>query len=159
MEPYEEAGPSNVPKEMPGSKKSIHLTTFIDVRRILLNDSLPESEHTLKGPYYAKPIFQLNDNLKKQRPQNKKFLLIDNSKIHFSKVAQEAIRKCGFILVKQSAYSPDLNGADYFLWGDLKNSLKGTVFNSSQEVFQAVEKYLRAKEREAGYFKRNIKVL
>lgn len=141
---------------MPGSKNSIHLTTSFDFRGILLNDNLPDEEHTLKGRYYAQLIYQLNETVKNRRLRNtRKFLLIDNSKIHFSKVAQEAIKKCGFTLVKQPAYSPDLNGADDFLWGDLKNELKGTLFKTKEEVFHAVEQHFRAKERETGYFQRN----
>ena len=52
-----------------------------------------------------------------------------------------AIHECGFQLVNHPPFSPDLAPSDYFLFGNLKQHLRGTRFRDDSEVQSAVEEY------------------
>ena len=52
-----------------------------------------------------------------------------------------AIHECEFQLVNQPPFSPDLAPNDYFLFGTLKQRLRGMRFRDDSEVQSAVEKY------------------
>jgi hypothetical protein len=65
-------------------------------------------------------------------------LHIDNAKPHTSKMSIEKIEELGFILVPQPPYSPNLALCDFFLFGYLKQHLKGKHFTREDHVITAV---------------------
>jgi hypothetical protein len=65
-------------------------------------------------------------------------LQVDNAKPHTSKMSIEKIEELGFILVLQTPYSPDLAPRDFFLFGYLKQHLKGKHFTREDQVTAAV---------------------
>ena len=69
------------------------------------------------------------------------WLLHDNASAHRCAVAQDAIRECRFLLLDHSSYSPDLAASDNFLFGHLKNHLRGTRFKDDEELKSAVDEY------------------
>jgi histone-lysine N-methyltransferase SETMAR len=65
-------------------------------------------------------------------------LHVDNARPHTSKMSIEKIEKLDFILVPQPPYSPDLTLCDFFLFGYLKQHLKGRHFTREDQVTAAV---------------------
>jgi len=72
-------------------------------------------------------------------------ILQDNARPHTSNVAMAAIRECGFELIPHPAYSPDLAPSDYYLFGSLKNFLRGQIFNNDNEIKSAIEGWFQEK--------------
>ena len=54
-----------------------------------------------------------------------------------------AIQKCGFQLVEDPPYSPDLASADYYLFQKMINELGGHHFDRDDDVMNAVVHFLR----------------
>ena len=68
-------------------------------------------------------------------------ILHDNAPVHKSKVAQAAIRECGFEQLNHPPYSPDLAPSDYYLFRNLKSNLRGERYNDDEELKSAVETF------------------
>ena len=93
---------------------------------VVLVDYL-DKEHTITGAYYADLLRQLRVKIK-QIPRGKltRGVLFhqDNALAHTSTVAMAAIQKCGFQLVEDPPYSPDLVPSDYYyLFPKMKKEL------------------------------------
>ena len=57
------------------------------------------------------------------------------------------IQDIGFQILDHPAYSPDLAPSDFFLFGNLKKSLRGVQYGSDEEVIEAVEGYFESKNK------------
>ncbi|KFD54678.1 hypothetical protein M513_04378 [Trichuris suis] len=85
---------------------------------------------------------------KRRRKLSRKVLLQhDNAPVHRAKVALAAIQQCGFGQIDHPPYSPDLAPSDYFLFGNLKQHLRGTVFSDDNELKSAVQDYFNSREK------------
>ncbi|KAK8404146.1 hypothetical protein O3P69_000304 [Scylla paramamosain] len=69
-------------------------------------------------------------------------VLHDNTLVHKGCRAQAALRDCGFEKLSHPPYSPDLAPSDYFLFSQLKSSLRGRRFYDDDEVKEAVMMWL-----------------
>ena len=58
-----------------------------------------------------------------------------------------AIQECGFALIDHPAYSPNLVPSDYFLFGNLKQHLRGTTFRDDSELQSAVKEYFDVRDK------------
>ncbi|KFD64381.1 hypothetical protein M514_04378 [Trichuris suis] len=93
---------------------------------------------------------QLREEIKEKRRRKlsrKVLLLHDNAPVHRAKVALAAIQQCGFGQIDHPPYSPDLAPSDYFLFGNLKQHLRGTVFSDDNELKSAVQDYFNSREK------------
>lgn len=146
---------SPLPKKfrMQASAGKILATIFWDCEGILLIDYLPPKEK-ITGNYYAHLMKKLRQAIKDNRRGKLTrgvLLLHDNAPVHKSRVAQAAIRECGFEELNHPAYSPDLAPSDYYLFPNLKKHLKGKRYKDDNEVKSAVEAYLD-KQSNSFYF-------
>ncbi|KFD61573.1 hypothetical protein M514_26261 [Trichuris suis] len=66
---------------------------------------------------------------------------------HRAKVALAAIQQCGFSQIDHPPYSPDLAPSDYFLFGNLKQHLRGTVFSDDNELKSAVQDCFNSRDK------------
>uniref|UniRef100_A0A5S6QFH1 HTH_48 domain-containing protein n=1 Tax=Trichuris muris TaxID=70415 RepID=A0A5S6QFH1_TRIMR len=124
-------------------------TIFWDADGILLIDYMQHGA-TITGTYYANLLHQLRDAIKEKhrgKLSRKVLLLHDNAPAHRSKVSLAAIQKCGFGQINHPPYSPDLDPSDYFLFGNLKQHLRGTIFTDGKELQLAVEEYFNSREK------------
>ncbi|KFD56277.1 hypothetical protein M513_02732 [Trichuris suis] len=124
-------------------------TIFWDTEGILLIDYM-EDGGTITGKYYANLLLQLREEIKEKRRgklSRKVLLLHDNAPAHRAKVALAAIQQCGFGQIDHPPYSPDLAPSDYFLFGNLKQHLRGTVFSDDNELKSAVQDYLNSRDK------------
>ncbi|KFD59075.1 hypothetical protein M513_00238 [Trichuris suis] len=124
-------------------------TIFWDAEGILLINYM-EDGGTVTGKYYANLLLQLREEIKEKRRRKlsrKVLLLHDNAPAHRAKVALAAIQQCGFGQIDHPPYSPDLAPSDYFLFGNLKQHLRGTVFSDYNEPKSAVQDYLNSRDK------------
>jgi hypothetical protein len=67
----------------------------------------------------------------------------DNCRIHCSNVIEEFIAKNHISRVPQPPSSPDLTPLGFWLFGHLKNSLAGWMFEDPQELLDGIMSFLR----------------
>ena len=67
----------------------------------------------------------------------------DSEPAHMSTVAMAAIQKCGFQLVEDPPYSPDLAPSDYYLFPKIKIEIGGPHFAPDDDVMNAVNQFLK----------------
>jgi histone-lysine N-methyltransferase SETMAR len=132
---------------------------FWDQDGPLLIDSLPRGE-TINKEYYAKLMRQLRQAIVEKRRGKLAagvLLLHDNATPHTAELAQAAIRQCGFVQLEHPPYSPDLAPSDFFLFPNLKKSLRGRRFADDEEVKAAVDQWFAAQPD--GFFRSGIQQL
>jgi histone-lysine N-methyltransferase SETMAR len=72
------------------------------------------------------------------------YLHCDNASCHRSKETRKAYEDYGFYEVLHPPYSPDLSPLDFFLFGDMKEHLKGAIFPSDKALVARIDEYLRS---------------
>lgn len=129
---------------------------FWDVKGILMIDYL-EKGKTINGKYYADLLVKLREAIKEKRRgklSKTPLLLQDNASVHTAQIAVASAHNCGFQLLDHPAYSPDLAPSDFYLFPTIKRELRGKIFDSDDEVIDAVEDILGEKDEE--FFKNGI---
>ena len=109
---------------------------------------------TITGEYYANLMRKLREVIKQKRRgmlTRGIMLLHDNAPVHKSRVAQAAIRECGFEQLSHPPYSPDLAPSDYYLFRNLKGHLRGTRFPDDECLKDSTEKWLEEQSEEFYY--------
>jgi hypothetical protein len=66
----------------------------------------------------------------------------DNATPHQSARSENYFEACGLRHATQIRYSPDINPGGFFLFGDLKKSLKGEEFETLEELQERVGELL-----------------
>jgi histone-lysine N-methyltransferase SETMAR len=69
-------------------------------------------------------------------------LHLDNCCVHFSRVPEQFIAQDHISRVPQPAYSPELAPSDFWLFGHLKNSLAGRMFDDPEELWDGITSFL-----------------
>ena len=72
-------------------------------------------------------------------------------------VARAVIQKCGFQLVKDPPYSPDLAPSDYCLFPKIKEELRCHHFARDDNVMNAVDHFLR--DQNGAFYAEGIRLL
>jgi len=97
---------------------------------------------TITGQYYAELTCKLRDANKWQRHEKLSlgvWLLHNNTPVHKSLVAQQAVGYCGFVQLNHSTYSLDHAHNDYCLLRNLKYHLHENQFADDESLKTAVE--------------------
>ena len=71
-----------------------------------------------------------------------------NARPHCSRATMTAIESLRFQVIPHPPYSPDLAPCDFFLFPKLKEHLKGTKFNSDEEVKAEIKRWFNAQPEE-----------
>lgn len=121
-------------------EKVMFFTAFC-IKGIVYVNVLPQNE-TFTGEYFANKILPhlktAADNIKGSILTYKVRLHMDNAKPHNSIVAQQKMNELHIERLPHPPYSPDISPNDFFLYGYLKNKLKGNRFSSQKELIDAV---------------------
>ena len=119
----------------------IMVTVIWGVYDIYLIDFLPENE-SFNSEYFIQniliPISSEKTKIWSDSIRRKIWLHLDNSPIHNSKVSMEKTFELGFKRAPHPAFSPDISPTDFFLWGYVKDKLKGSRFNDADELLEAI---------------------
>ncbi|KAJ4425689.1 hypothetical protein ANN_27885 [Periplaneta americana] len=121
------------------SKIKVMLTVFFDVRGIVHHEYAPEGQ-TVTKEYYHDVLRRLRDAVRRKRPDmwtaNNWHLHHDNAPAHSSQLIHTFLAKHGITTVRQPPYSPDLAPCDFWLFPKLKTPLKGSRFESREEIMR-----------------------
>lgn len=72
------------------------------------------------------------------------WLHLDNCRVHNSKAAQQILPNIQMKRAPQPAYSPDLAPSDFFLFGYVKDQLRGHSFRSREELQSKIVEILHS---------------
>ena len=145
-------------KTQPSAGK-VMATVFWDEQGVIMLDFLAKKS-TITGAYYANMFHQLRTAIReKRRGKLSKVILLqqDNTRVHTCKIAINAVKRNGYELIPQPAYSSDLALSDYFLFPNLKKNIRGRHFRSNEEVVAAVEEWVG--DKDPGFFSSGLMAL
>ena len=126
------------------SAGKVMATVFWDKDGILMIDYLQRG-NTINSDYYCDLLYRLKDAIKEKRRgklRNGVLFLQDNAPAHKAHQTMDVLQQLGFQCLDHPPYSPDLAPSDYFLFPNLKKSLKGRRFLTDAEVIAAAEGFL-----------------
>ena len=127
-------------------KKKIMITVFISSHGLISFDSLPEKQ-TFTSNYFMENILpNVELGISKTRKKARKreiFLHFDNSRCHTTNKVSEKIKELGFKKAQHPLYSPDPAPCDYWLFGYLKENLKGKKFETKEELLEFARNFLK----------------
>jgi transposase len=119
------------------SKVKVLLTVFFDYRRIVHHSYAPEDQ-TINQEYYLEVIHHLCDAVRHKRQDlwasRNCQLHHDNAPAHSSHLIQSFLTKHGIPVVHQAPYYPDMAPCDFWLFPKLKRPLKGSRFDSREDI-------------------------
>jgi hypothetical protein len=129
------------------SKVKVLLTVFFDYRGIVHHSNEPEGQ-TINKEYYLEFIRHLRDPVWRKRPDlwaSRNWQLHhDNAPAHSSHLIQSFLAKHVIPVVCQAPYSPDMATCDFWLFPRLKRPLKGSRFDSREDIMRNATKELRS---------------
>jgi len=118
------------------SNVKVMLIVFFYWNGIIHNEFVPRVE-TVNKEFYLKVMKRLREAVRRKRPEawtNKTWTLHhDNAPAHASLLIREFLAKQETIVVTQPPYSPDLAPENFFLFPELKSTLKGRRFQTIEE--------------------------
>jgi [histone H3]-lysine36 N-dimethyltransferase SETMAR len=136
-------------KAVPSAGKRM-ASVFWDYKGVVHIDWLPEKA-TINSDYYIQVLTNLKENINQDRRgkwSRGVLLQHDNARPHTSVKTMAAIQQLGFILLPHPAYSPDLAPSDYWLFPELKKSLRGQRYSTFQHLATVVGKWISVKDGE-----------
>ena len=95
--------------------------------------------------YFINQILeQINCKTSEERETvgQKLILHFDNARPHTSKKVMDYLKENSMIRAPQPPYSPDIAPSDFYLFGYIKDQLKGCIFNSKEDLLSAIRSIL-----------------
>ena len=117
-------------------------TVFWDMQGIFSIDWLSEKT-TINSDYYIQELEDLREAIKRKRRGRGVLLQHDNARPHVSKQTKEAIHRLGFECVPHPPYSPDLAPSDYWLFGEIKRTLRGKRVNAFKNLEREINQLVK----------------
>ena len=136
------------PKKARMSKSNIKtmMICFFDMAGVVHKEFVPPGQ-TVNGPFYIAVLGRLRDAVRRKRPEkwpNSWILHHDNAPTHSSFVVRQYLAKHNIPTLQHPPYSPDLAPNDFWLFPRLKTKLKGTRFQSIEEIQQNATRELES---------------
>lgn len=135
-------------KTQPSAGKMM-ATVFWDTEGVLLVEYMP-NKTTITGASYAETLTNLRRAIKEKRRGKLArgvLLLHDNAPVHTSRIAKAAVNNNGFVELSHPPYSPDLAPSDFYLFPNLKKSLRGRRFANDEALKDAVHMFFEAQDK------------
>jgi transposase len=127
-----------IPKEELGERKRM-LIMAMDYRDIAFWHLCDEGQ-TVNSEVYRDFLDRNIATWKAKHNIRKPIILHDNARPHKSKLVTEYLRDHNIETWNQAPYSPDVQPCDYNCFGPFKRQLKGTRYNNSSELIDAINK-------------------
>nr|CAH7734624.1 unnamed protein product [Callosobruchus chinensis] len=129
---------------MSKSKLKAMLIIFFDVRGVIMVEWVPQGQ-TVNQKYYIEVLEKLRERVRKKRPDmwknNSWILHQDNAPAHNALSVKQFLEKKSIPVLEHPPYSPDLAPCDFYLFPKIKSSLKGTRFESVEDVKEKTAAY------------------
>ena len=122
------------------------VTIFWNSNGFLIVEALAD-DMVFNSDYFRDEILeQINCKTSDNRETlGENFILhFDNATPHISKKIMEYLDQNEIKRAPQPPYSPDIAPSDFFLFGYMKEKLKGRRFNSKEELLEAIHSILGA---------------
>lgn len=136
--PYEEKPPTR-PKHTISSEKYM-VTIFWNPNGFLIVEAMDDNMK-FNSDYFINEILE-QISIKTTEDQEKfgqnLILHFDNARPHISKKVKKYLEENNMKRAPQPPYSPDIAPSDFFLFGFVKEKLKGCKFESKQELLSAI---------------------
>jgi len=130
----------------------VTLVVFFDWQGVIHYEFVPRGQ-TVNKEFYVAVLKHLRVAVRRDRPQlwmNQNWVLHhNNAPAHSSFLVCNFLAKNETTVVPQPPYSPDLSPVDFFLFPNLKSSLKGRRFDTFDEIQKNSTKELFAIPKEA----------
>jgi [histone H3]-lysine36 N-dimethyltransferase SETMAR len=136
-------------KATPSAGK-VMVTVFWDCEGVILVDPLAHGA-TINADRYVHSLELPQKELRKSRPgklQSRILLLQDNARPHTAKTTLAAIRQKKWELLPHPPYSPDLAPSDYWLFGPMKDSLRGQRYETEKALMADLRKWIQAQSKD-----------
>ena len=128
-----------------GSLKVMHIM-FFDMKGILVNWPVPAGT-TVNGDYYRWFLQQkLRPAIRKKRPElleSGVVLLHDNAPAHCKRSVVDLLDDWDWDVLLHPPYSPDLSPCDFYLFAQVKKTLRGRRFHTAEEIVDACNESVR----------------
>lgn len=138
----------NVPKKprrLIGDPKYM-FTIFWNPWDFYIIDVLPKQDK-FNSDYFINNILQpLEIKLypEGRNPHSKKYTVhFDNARPHTSLKTRSFISNSELAQLEHPPYSPDISPSDFYLFGKLKNSMNGYVFENEHDLYDYITNYLK----------------
>ncbi|XP_029341252.1 uncharacterized protein LOC115033209 [Acyrthosiphon pisum] len=121
---------------MSKSKFKAMLIVFFDIKGIIFVEWVPSGQ-TVNQYYYKEVLIKLRERVRKKRPdlwKNGWVLHQDNAAAHSAFSIQRYLTEKKISVLQHPPYSPDLAPCDFFLFPKIKSLLKGTHFQTVDDV-------------------------
>jgi histone-lysine N-methyltransferase SETMAR len=122
--------------QMSKSKIKTMLVVFFDIQGIIMTQYVPPGQ-TMNQTYYIELLTKLRGKIRRKRPElwkNGWILHQDNALAHSALLVRQFLAKKQVPVLHHAPYSPDLAPCDFFLFPRSKHSLKGTHFQSTEDI-------------------------
>ena len=124
--------------------KKMMLTVFWNPEGFLVVDVLPHGQK-FNSEYFINNILQpIYRSLSSRAKELGKTITLhfDNARVHTSRKVQEYMDSHNMKKAAQPPYSPDIAPSDFYLFGYIKELLKGARFESPQQLYSAITEIL-----------------
>lgn len=128
---------------MSKSKVKTMIISFFDSRGIVHKEFVPPGQ-TVNQHFYREVLERLRKRVLRVRPDiaNTWILHHDNAPCHTALSVSQFLTTKGITVLPQPPYSPDMSPCDFFLFPRVKSVVKGTHFESIEEIQTAVTRVL-----------------
>ena len=134
------------------SNVKVMLTVLFDSRGVVNHEYLPQGQKINKE-YNLEVLRRLRDAVRCKKPDlwagGTWQLHHDNAPAHSSQLIQTFLAKHNILVVRQVPYSHDMAPCDFWLFPHLEKQLKGTRFESRDEIIRNTTAKLYSIRKEA----------
>ena len=125
--------------------KKYMLTIFWNPNGFLIVEALDDNMVFTADYFIDNILEQINEYTYEDREMfgEKLILHFDNARPHIANKVKNYFDENGFERAPQPPYSPDIAPSDFFLFGYIKNKLKGRKFNSVDQLLDKVKSILK----------------
>jgi transposase len=113
------------------------MVVFFDWQGVNHSEFVPRGQ-TVNKEFYVTVLKHLREVVRQKRPQfwtNQSWVLHhDNAPVHSSFLVRNFLAKNEMTVTPQPTYCPDLTPADFFLFSQLKSTLKRRRFDTFDEI-------------------------
>ena len=121
------------------------VTVFWDSVGGILVDFMSKGA-TINSDIYIDTLKKLKARIRRVRPalkMSKILLQYDNARRHTSLKTRQVVSSFAWTTISHPPYSPDLAPSDFYLFGPLKERLRGQHFSSDEEVKTTIRMWLK----------------
>lgn len=146
--------PEDDSPEMDGSQISIEkvmVTIIWGVNGFYIVDLLPQKTRYTSQYFINNILTQLNEKkieIWSEARKRKLWLHLDNCRVHNSFDSSQKYDEYGFKRTPHPPYSPDIAPSDFYLFGYVKDRLKGKKFSSPEDLKDAIIEILNSISRD-----------